>query len=85
MLESLGRFVAPKVGLVNEALDRLAANAESVAFTTYLKAAECEWLNAVHDNASRLRGMGESLRIGEEFGKRAAKFCDAFPFCSAQR
>ena len=85
MLESLGRFIAPKVGLVNEALNRLAANPEPAAFATYLKSAECEWLNAVHDNASRLRRMGERLRIGEEFGKRFAKFCDPFPFCSTQR
>jgi hypothetical protein len=85
MLESLGRFVAPKVGLMDETLDRLAANPEPVTFTTYLKATECEWLNAVHDNASRLRRMGERLRIGEEFSKRAAKFCDPFPFRSTQR
>jgi hypothetical protein len=69
MMEALRRLVACKIGLVHEALDRLATHSIGLAIAAHLKPRDGDRINAVHHNARRLRWERERLGIGEQLGK----------------
>ncbi len=68
-LEALGRLLDVEVGLGGDPLDALAADPEDAVLLALDAEAVAHRLDAVDDDAGRLRRLGQLGRVGQQLGE----------------